>query len=252
MTNKNENLKNRIVPTGDKGVIGERDDMLHPVATNKRGRFEHIQRYQFALQHIQSNKRVLDLGCETGYGSYLCFQAQNEVYSLDISEKAINYAKEYYPGPHYFVNSAEQLPFEDGFFDAVIAYEIIEHVEHPDKVIKEIHRVLKKDGDLFISTPNRNNFHAIFKHIFFHQPYSEKSSNIYHIKEFTYSEFVNFIKANNFIIKFQYGQSLRFWSWRMDVKIIKILPPTLCKLILLQGYHFPKYAETVVIQAKKV
>ncbi|HOV88838.1 MAG TPA: class I SAM-dependent methyltransferase [Candidatus Paceibacterota bacterium] len=153
MTNKNENLKNRIVPTGDKGVIGERDDMLHPVATNKRGRFEHIQRYQFALQHIQSNKRVLDLGCGTGYGSYLCFQAQNEVYSLDISEKAINYAKEYYPGPHYFVNSAEQLPFEDGFFDAVIAYEIIEHVEHPDKVIKEIHRVLKKMATCLFQPP---------------------------------------------------------------------------------------------------
>jgi len=63
MTNKNENLEKRIVPTGDKGVVGERDDMFHPTVSGKRVQFEHVQRYIFALRHIKSNKKVLDLGC---------------------------------------------------------------------------------------------------------------------------------------------------------------------------------------------
>ena len=67
MTNKNENLEKRIVPTGDKGVVGERDDMFHPTVSGKRVQFEHVQRYIFALRHIKSNKKVLDLGCGTGF-----------------------------------------------------------------------------------------------------------------------------------------------------------------------------------------
>jgi len=249
MTNKDENLEKRIVPAGDKGVIGERDDMFHPAVSGKRVQFEHVQRYRFALQHIKSNKKVLDLGCGTGYGSYLCFQAQNEVYSLDISEKAINYAQQYYPGPHYFIGSAGKLPFEDEFFDAIIAYEIIEHVENPDEVIKEIYRVLKTGGLLFISSPNRKNFYTIFKHIFFHQPYGEKinKKNIYHIKEFTYSEFIDFIKANNFIIQFQYGQPFVF-PWSYSHKVWQFL---LEKIPFFISFPIIKYAWTIIFYAKK-
>ncbi len=90
-----------IVPTGDKGVPGERDDMFNPQITDKYGRYEHLQRYKYALKRCKG--RILDLGCGTGYGTKMLYDKGNEVFGIDISQAAINYAKNKYPGPDIFV-----------------------------------------------------------------------------------------------------------------------------------------------------
>jgi len=46
------------------------------------------------------------------------------------------------------------LPYDDNFFDAVTFTEVIEHLEDHRKILKEINRVLKKDGVLVVTTPN--------------------------------------------------------------------------------------------------
>jgi len=248
--NKNQNPPNIEVPLGDKGIAGERDDMLNPQISNWRIKFEHLQRYKYAIAKIGSGKKVLDLGCGTGYGSFLIYQNHNEVVGIDISQKAINYAKKKYKGPTYLICSAENLPFNNEVFDAVIAFEIIEHVSDPQKVINEIKRVLKNDGQLFISSPNLKNFYTIFKYILFKKPYGDKinSKNIYHIKEFAYDEFLNFIQNNNFDILFKYGQPFFPWGY---------LPLFLKKTLFIEKMScflaFPilKYAWTIVIYAKK-
>ena len=45
------------------------------------------------------------------------------------------------------------LPFKDGVFDCVISIDVLEHVPYPEKMIKEIQRVLKRNGTLILSTP---------------------------------------------------------------------------------------------------
>ena len=56
-------------------------------------------------------------------------------------------------GCKYQVANVNKLPFEDGYFDWVVAGELIEHTEKPDELIKELMRVLKSGGTLALSTP---------------------------------------------------------------------------------------------------
>ena len=247
ITNEEPNL----VPFGDKGVVGERDDMLNPQESGKRGVYEHLQRYRLAKKDIGRSRRVLDLGCGTGYGSSILKKAGNEVFGIDISQKAIDYAKTNYPGVNYTCCPADNLPFESNFFDAVVACEIIEHVQDPKKVLREICRVLKKGGDLFISTPNPRHLLNFLRHVFKNRPYPERvvMQNIYHIKEFYYEEFIGFLEKENLKIISQYGQTLSILPPRVEALLGKF--PLFYKLPVLLGYFFPKYAETVVIHVKK-
>ena len=243
------NKDSNPVPLGDKGIPGERDDMFNPQTTGKGDRYKHLQRYRWAAK--RGRRRILDIGCGTGYGTKILYDKGNEVYGVDNSEKAIEYAKKVYPGPKYVCCSAENLPFNDNFFDAITAFEVIEHVGNPEKALEEMYRILKKKGDLFISTPNPRHLGSILGHLL-GRPYPENSKNIYHVKEFYYDEFVNFLKNRGFKIIFQYGQELRIWPWKIQLIIEKIVPFSIIyKLQALSGYYFPKYATTVVSHAKK-
>jgi SAM-dependent methyltransferase len=51
------------------------------------------------------------------------------------------------------VGSVENIPCPDGHFDFVLTQEVLEHVPSPDRAMKEIHRVLKTDGRVYIQLP---------------------------------------------------------------------------------------------------
>ncbi len=241
------------IPLRDKGIPGERDDIFNPQITAKGDTYKHLQRYQRAAQRIGGGKKVLDMGCGTGYGTKILSNGgKNEIYGIDVSQKAIDYAKKTYPGPEYACCSAEKLPFKDNYFDAVASFEMIEHVQNPEKVLAEIYRVLKKDGGLFISTPNIRHLGIILSHFLIGRPYPEHLNNIYHLKEFYYDEFAGLLKNAGFKVVSQYGQELRVWPWKVQLILEKTLPfPVIYKLEVLSGYYFPKYATTIVLHAKK-
>lgn len=247
IVNKDQNP----VPIGDQGVPGERDDMFNPQTTGTGDRYKHIQRYRQAAKNLGVDKRVLDIGCGTGYGTKILGE-ENKVYGIDISRKAVDYAKKVYPDAQYVCCSAEKLVFDDNSFEAITAFEIIEHVGSPRKVLDEIYRVLKKDGQLCISTPNPRHLGNMLNHFLLAKPYPKHSKNIYHTKEFYYDEFIEFLKKKGFKIVSQYGQEIRVWPWKVQLLFEKILPiPIIHKLQVLLGYYFPKYATTIVVHVKK-
>lgn len=100
--------------------------------------------------------KILDVGCSDGNFTQLLAKAckAKEVYGVDISERAVNLARE--NGIKAFrVNvDEESLPFEDNYFDAVYAGAIIEHLFDPDHFLDEIYRVLKPNGIFVLDTPN--------------------------------------------------------------------------------------------------
>ena len=112
------------------------------------------------LFQTYSVKKVLDLGC--GSGGYVVSLAKNgyEVYGLDFSKEAIEVAKSWLKdngnkGNLKLGSIYKKLPYGDNFFDAVISFRVIHHatIEDIRKLIKELERILKPQGLLFITVP---------------------------------------------------------------------------------------------------
>ena len=102
--------------------------------------------------------KILDVGCHDGtlHNDLIKEYSEHNVWGLDIILKKET--------DRLFEGSAEQMPFNNNFFDIIIAGELIEHLEKPKKFIKECKRVLKSNGIVIITTPNvKSLVNRIFK-----------------------------------------------------------------------------------------
>ena len=95
-----------------------------------------------------SFERILDVGCGDGNFTKLMARAckAKEVYGIDISEEALRIAMKNGIICRKIDVDEEDFPFEDNFFDAVTALELIEHLYDPDHFLDEVRRVLKLGG----------------------------------------------------------------------------------------------------------
>ena len=118
----------------------------------------HIATYDFAEQFTR-DKRVLDYGCGSGYGSARIAAGAVEVIGVDVADDAVTYAREQFAGDklHFqAIDPAERLPFEDASFDTVLSFQVFEHVANTTHYLSEIRRVLAPGGQLLLVTPDRS------------------------------------------------------------------------------------------------
>lgn len=146
---------------------------------------EHYQRYQFAMQLIK-DRNVLDAACGDGYGSSLLSESAASVMGMDLDENVVKSACQKYGNEKlsFYCGNIEKLPFADDTFDAVVSFETIEHVNSAvqKNFLCEISRVLKPDGILIMSTPNKRVYTDLVK-----------GQNPFHEKEFYVDEFQDFL-----------------------------------------------------------
>ncbi len=146
----------------------------------------HRQRYESILS-ICAGKNVVDAACGEGYGSSFIAEKATCVIGIDISHEAIENAKGKYQKEnlHYYEASVERIPVEDNWADVFVSYETIEHVTEDiqRKFLKEIRRILKKDGILIMSSPDKRNYSDIPQ---FH--------NEFHVHELYFEEFDALLK----------------------------------------------------------
>jgi SAM-dependent methyltransferase len=83
---------------------------------------------------------------EVGCGRGVLQNVVEDYTGVDISSAVSSCMKK-----PFFCASAEALPFEDGLFDGVWSYAVLEHVDNPEQALQEIRRVLKPDGILLLS-----------------------------------------------------------------------------------------------------
>lgn len=164
-------------------------------------RLEHYHRYAIVLDVVK-DKDVLDVACGEGYGSFLMADVARLVIGVDISSEVIEYTAATYKKTNlvFQQGSAFNLDFADAKFDVVVSFETIEHLAEQEQVLAEIRRVLRPDGLLVISSPNR-------------PIYSEESGehNEFHVKELDFNEFDELLKTQFPTIQY-YGQRMLMGS----------------------------------------
>lgn len=117
-----------------------------------------------SLTAALAGKRVLDLGC--GIGGLIFALGDKwkvrEFFGLDVNQDSID-AANLYAGRHsahadcsFIQGYAEKMPFEDGFFDAIVSHDTLEHVRSLRDALGECRRVLKEGGLAFLVFPSFN------------------------------------------------------------------------------------------------
>jgi SAM-dependent methyltransferase len=108
--------------------------------------------------------RILDFGCGTGRHVIYFAKKGFDVYGFDASETAIERAREVLKSENLFADlrvwdMTKPLPYETGFFDAVLVLKVMHHtyMDNIKRIVKEINRVLKKGGFLFLQVPAFSN-----------------------------------------------------------------------------------------------
>jgi len=168
--------------TGERVIPGKVDEALW---------YEHMARYIFAADFVK-DKTVLDAGCGSGYGTdFLASQGAKYALGIDISPEAIAYAQAHYQRDNleYRVMDVTEPDLNDGSFDVIVAFELIEHLQNQERFLAEMARVLKNDGLFIISTPNREVYRLGLE------------PNPFHTKEFNFEEFYQILSRYFYNVK---------------------------------------------------
>jgi ubiquinone/menaquinone biosynthesis C-methylase UbiE len=108
----------------------------------------------------KEGERILDIACGGGVLSLKIAEKGCEVYGVDLSKDAIKYAEHLAEREgitcEFVVGSAEDLPYPDGYFDKVICSSSLEHFKDDIRALKEMHRVLKPNGSVVLTTDSFN------------------------------------------------------------------------------------------------
>ncbi len=165
---------------------------------------------EFALEDLVNIQgRVLEVGCGAGgmAKAIKYYRPDLDVMGIDISKKAITKAKKDSSGVKFLKGNAYKIPFKDKSFDAVLMFDLLEHLEDPKRSLNEIRRVLKPGGIFSAFVPIEGGIFSIPGLIdkFFGFPGKEKYAG--HIQNFTLSDLLTLLEKTDlkFIKKRYFG-----------------------------------------------
>lgn len=177
------------------GVSGDYYERAHKSRHKSQGFFyETREDYLIEFMGLKGNEKIIDIGCGSGTFSRALAKKypKAQITGVDISEHAINFArrknaKEANIGNLDFISaSISAIPVKNGSFDVAIVSHLIEHVENPENDLKEVNRILKRNGVLILTTPNYFSLWPLAEMVF-DRTMAEKNYSLdeQHISRFT-------------------------------------------------------------------
>lgn len=196
-------------------------------------------RVQKILKMAGKNKKVLDLGCGDGFLMQELRKNNNTVVGIDIASKALEKAQK--RGLNVFdldLNTNWSKGMEE-HFDSIVAGEIIEHIFDTDLFLKNIYKVLKKNGTLILSTPNIASLARRIMLLLGINPHIEVTARAYdagHIRYFTFKSLKKLLEENGFkVINFT-SDSVNFDN-KANIKsqLLADIFPTIGKTLIVKA-----------------
>lgn len=101
--------------------------------------------------------RILDIGSGLGMIAAHYHREGYDVVGIDINESYLNSARERYPDVKFVLYDGQNIPFPESSFDTIILNDVLEHISYSDieSVISEAHRVLTREGRMYVSVMNQ-------------------------------------------------------------------------------------------------
>lgn len=119
--------------------------------------YRHLTAYHFVRAFL-ANVDVLDYGCGTGYGFNLLWRRAGlrSALGLDVSAEAIDYCKWSFEdvADRFRLVPPGEVPVPDEGFDAVLLFQVLEHVPDDVALLTKLRRAMRPGGKLFLTTPN--------------------------------------------------------------------------------------------------
>ncbi|MCG2633415.1 MAG: class I SAM-dependent methyltransferase [Gammaproteobacteria bacterium] len=106
-------------------------------------------------------KLFVDIGCNAGFAVEAARNLGLDAYGIDVDENSIRCAREIYPQASFDAMSVQDLAASGKSFDIIYCSEVIEHLSKVDDFVDSLHKILKDDGVLFLTTPDISHFSVI-------------------------------------------------------------------------------------------
>lgn len=136
--------------------------------------------------------RILDIGCAFGNFLYAAKRLGWKTYGIEIDKNMIDIAKK---NGKIFFGTLEKANYNKNFFDVVTMFDVIEHVPNPDSTLKEVRRIMKKDGTLVIQTPAADSIYRKIK------GREWDYYGLQHLNYFSKESMKKILKKNGFVVK---------------------------------------------------
>jgi len=226
-----------------------KEDDPYTVIENLQSDF-HQRRLNCTIDLIKDSKnsqnlKLLDLGCGQGHFTERIKKEfpNYDVYGLDYSISAIDYANSNFKNIDFVVANAYSPPYIDQYFDIIILNNIWEHVPDPLNLLQSISRILKPNGQLIISTPSRYRFINLIKACLGKEiSFMSKL----HVTEYTVGQVKEQLKFGGYKVNRVFSPSIK--EGRLIFRILKFLIFTILKTI--KSHHILE--ATVFYSANKL
>lgn len=208
----------------------------------------HLFNFKISRNYI-TNKVVLDIGCWTGQFEKLAKNITKRIVGIDTNNKAIQIAQKTIPNVQFKIGNALNIKFPKNSFDTVLLLEVIEHLpKNSEKlVLKEIKKILKPNGYLILSTPNKNLLSILLDPAFLLENH----------RHYSLSEITKILNTNGFkvINSYKTGGIMRLlWEniqlFGKHILNTKINQPTFVKHMIENEYYLKGFAQLHIISKR--